>query len=314
MLDYLRALETGNEPLLAGLKATDFNASQFVNSILENFLGDAYRFGMFHADLHPANLIILPANSVGYIDFGITGVLSRYSRQNVVALTLALGRGDLDGMCAAFFKISTLNSQSDVEGFRAGMKLLANDWYASQGKKHRLVMNATLVMLDMLKLSHRTGIYPERDVVKYIRSAIAIDGLITRLAPEFDLGRHLELICNRHLKWHMRRAMLTYNTMFGWVSSSGRLAQDGIFRASGVLDRLARGEMPAAAEIKNTGDVIEGDLWRRALRLAVLVFVVSIVIVATDGSAKLGINVFTAAVMFVSTAVMMLMGTIRKLA
>ena len=25
---------------------------------------------MFHADLHPANLMILPGNIVGYLDFG----------------------------------------------------------------------------------------------------------------------------------------------------------------------------------------------------------------------------------------------------
>jgi hypothetical protein len=28
---------------------------------------------MFHADLHPANLMICSDNTVGYIDYGITG-------------------------------------------------------------------------------------------------------------------------------------------------------------------------------------------------------------------------------------------------
>jgi len=49
--------------------------------IIDNFLGDAFQHGVFHADLHPANLRFLPGNVVGYVDFGITGVISRYSRQ-----------------------------------------------------------------------------------------------------------------------------------------------------------------------------------------------------------------------------------------
>lgn len=310
VLDYLRALEANDESILESLRTGGFEGSQFVYRILENFLTDAYQFGMFHADLHPANLIILPGNSVGYIDFGITGVLSRYSRQCVIALTQSLGRGDLEGMCRAFFQISTLNRESDVEGFREGIKKLAGDWYEVRGKRQRLVINATLVMLDMLKLSHRTGIYPERDVVKYIRSAIAIDGLITRVAPEFDLGQHLELICNRHLKWHMRRAMFTYDTMLNWASAGGHLMQDGPVRASQALNRMAR-EMPTNSDVRRKQDESGGNLHRRALRLATLVFVVSAFTVG--GAAKSGTNLFLAEVIFVITAMFVLLRTILRL-
>jgi len=174
-------------------------------------------------------------------------------------------------------------------------------------------MNATLVMLDMLKLSHRTGIYPERDVVKYIRSAIAIDGLITRVAPEFDLGRHLELICNRQLKWHARLASFTHNTMIGLAGASGRVMQDGVVRASRSLSRLATGDFPAYAEISKAKEGNEDYLRGRALRLASVVCLISALVAVTSENTKLGINLFTAEVMFVATAAFMLLGTMRRL-
>ena len=58
--------------------------------------------------------MILPHSMVGYIDFGITGVISSYMRQHLVALTLAYARGDLDGMFAAFFKVSALDPQVPI--------------------------------------------------------------------------------------------------------------------------------------------------------------------------------------------------------
>jgi predicted unusual protein kinase regulating ubiquinone biosynthesis (AarF/ABC1/UbiB family) len=313
VLDYLRAMETGEELMTRRLKAKGFDPKQFVYNILENFLTDAYRFGMFHADLHPANLIILAGNSVGYVDFGITGVLSRYSRQGVVSLTLALGRGDLDGMCAEFLKISTSNSESDVEGFRAGITKLANDWYEVQGKKRRLVMNATLVMLDMLRLSHRTGIYPERDVVKYIRSAIAIDGLITRVAPEFDLGRHLELICNSQLKWHMRQAALTHHTMLTWATAGGHGIRDGAFRAGRFLHRIATGEVPIGGDVNRANSPSDEAYRSRTVQLGVVVFAVSLIMATTGARVEVGVNLFTAEVVIIASAAMMLLRTIRKL-
>jgi ubiquinone biosynthesis protein len=314
LLDYLRAIEIGDELTTRKLKAKGFEAGQFIYNVLENFLGDAYRFGMFHADLHPANLIILPNNAVGYIDFGITGMLSRYSRGNIVALTMALGRGDLEGMCAAFFKISTVNAESDVEGFRRGMRKLDQEWYETHGVSRRLKKNATLVMLDMLMLSRETGIYPERDVVKYIRSAIAIDGLINRVAPEFDLGRHLDLICNRHLKWHARSAVFTYETMLSWATAGGHLMQDGPFRAAHAITRIADGEMVSHQEAERVKKGSEAELRHRALRLATLVFVVSGLVTVTGQGTQLGMNLFTVEVIFVATVVMMLIATTRKLA
>jgi ubiquinone biosynthesis protein len=313
LLDYLRAIEMADELTIRRLKDKRFEAEQFVYNILENFLGDAYRFGMFHADLHPANLIILPDNVIGYVDFGITGMLSRYSRANIVSLTMALGRGDLKAMCAAFLKISTVNEESDVEGFSQGMRELAKDWYEANGNARRLKRNATHVMLDMLVLSRQTGIYPERDVVKYIRSAIAIDGLITRVAPQFDLGRHLDLICNRHLKWHARKALFTYETMLSWATANGHLMQDGAFRAAQAIARIASGEIPSHQEARRLNGS-EAKLHHGALRFATLLFVISTLVTVTGEGTRLGLNLFTAEIVFVATGVMMLVGATRRLA
>jgi ubiquinone biosynthesis protein len=293
LLDYLRAKKTGDEFTIKRLQAKGFDPDQFVYNILENFLSDAYRFGMFHADLHPANLMILPDSVVGYVDFGITGMLSRYSRQNIVSLTMALGRGDLEAMCAAFFKISTVNEDSDVEGFRQGLRELAKDWYETVGNSRRMKKNATIVMLDMLMLSRETGIYPERDVVKYIRSAIAIDGLITRVAPDFDLGRHLELICNRHLKWHARSAVFSYSTMAAWASSGSSLMTDGVLRAFEALNHLAAGQMNAYTELPSVTNASEDKLRHLPLRIASLLFVGLTLLTVGSETAKSNTGWFT---------------------
>jgi ubiquinone biosynthesis protein len=314
LLDYLRAAGAGDEVMLARLRGMGYDPDRFVYNILENFLGDANTFGMFHADLHPANLIILPDNVVGYIDFGITGVLSHYSRRNVVSLTMALGRGDLEAMCAAFFKISTVGDGSDVEGFRQGMGLLARDWYEWRGRARVLTKNATLVMLDMLRLSRQTGIFPERDVVKYIRSAIAIDGLITRVAPGFNLGRHLELICRQQLARQARKSLLTYNSLLNWASSNGHMAEDGVIRAATFLQKVAAGEMRASAEVNETRAARDDGARRRAVQLGAMLLVASLLITGTGDEARLGVNLFTAASLFAASAALMLWRAVGRLA
>jgi len=314
VLAYLRAMEANDELMLHRLKSSGFDAHQVARYIIDNFLGDAFQHGIFHADLHPANLMILPGNVVGYVDFGITGVISHYSRQNLVALTLAYTRGDLDGMCEAFFKVSAIDRDSDTQRFRNGLKRLADGWYEMSGKQRRLRKNFTLVMVDMLRLSRATSIWPERDVIKYIRSSIAIDGLITRFAPGFDVGHHLELVCDSYLKWQVRKSLLTYTTLVGWATSSEHMARDGAFRAAKFLHRIAKGEAPISGDAGALGMRGEHAMQRRAVQLGTVVFAVSLLIVATGEQVQLGVNLFTAEVMLIASASMMLLRTIRRLA
>jgi ubiquinone biosynthesis protein len=313
VLDYLRALGAGDEWTPHKLRAQGFDPNQFARHIIDNFLGDAFQYGVFHADLHPANLLILPGDCVGYVDFGITGVLSRYSRRHLVAMTLAYTRADVGGMADAFFKLTTAEADADPERFRSILAEMSQEWYEGEGSQTVFKKNFTLVMLDMLTLSRKTGIWPERDVIKYIRSAIATDGLITRFAPGFNVGRYLEEVCQRWVAWEARRATLRYETFAGMAASSARLAQDGATRAAAVLRRLADGDALARVDITT---VARGDrrLRQRTMRLAGAVVALTALYELTGAPPQWGLNLFTAEAALIGAALLALGNSVRRLA
>jgi len=309
LLNYIRAIESGDELLLRRLHAEGFDPDRFARNIIDNFLNDAFRHGMFHADLHPANLMILRNSVVGYIDFGITGVLSPYLRRHLVGLTLAYSRGDLDGMYASFFKVSALDSDSDVDAFRQGLQRLSTEWYTMQGKERRLIKNITLVMLDLLKLSRETGVWPERDVIKYIRSAIAIDGLITRFAPGFDVGKYLELVCNRYLTWHERQQLFAFETLVDWSSANVSLLRDGAIRAAAMLERAASGEYTSPA-VMRPAPILPSQ--RQAVHMAAVMFSIAVLMTVTQETVRFGVNLFTAEMLLMTVAAARFLQAIRN--
>lgn len=230
--EYLRRRDSqGRQPM------PDFDPDLYASRLIDNFLGDAFRHGMFHADLHPGNLMIMDGSVVGYIDFGISGVLSRYSRRHLIAMTLAYARGDLSKMCESFFRISTLAANADVAGFRQGIKEASAGWYGEQSDQRRLSKSITSIMLDLLILSKQNGVWPQRDVIKYIRSAIALDGLIKTFAPGVDIGVHLERACERHIQWDSFNRITSSDTMTSTWAGFARLARDGVLRACAALER-----------------------------------------------------------------------------
>jgi ubiquinone biosynthesis protein len=244
---YLRRMEAGSPQAGA-----DFEPRLFAARLIDNFLGDAFRHGMFHADLHPGNLMIMQGNVVGYIDFGISGVLSRYSRRHLIAMTLCYARGDLEGMCESFFKITTLDRNADLRGFRRGLSQAASGWYGDRDDESRLRKSITSIMLELLLLSRQYGIWPQRDVIKYIRSAIALDGLVKTFTPGMDIGRHLEEACERHIKWDQMRNLISPEAVTGWFGGYAHLLRDGFLRAFSALHRSGA-EAPAPPVLYDEG-------------------------------------------------------------
>ena len=310
LLNYIRALEIYDEGLIERLGAWGFDPDQFARNIVDNFLNDAFRYGMFHADLHPANLMILRDSVVGYIDFGITGVISPYLRHHLVELTLAYSRGDLEGMYTAFFKVSALTTESDIDGFRRGLHMMAGEWYTIQGRERHMLKNITLVMLDLLKLSRQTNVWPERDVIKYIRSAIAIDGLITRFAPTFDVGKYLELVCKRYLTWHAREQLFAFDTLVDWSRANGHLLHDGMLRAASLLDRTAMEGFPAYGAVDSRPTAAPERAGAQMVLLGAVVLLVALLIVWTGENVRFGVNLFTAEVLLMAMTAIQLVRVI----
>lgn len=313
VLACLRARETADMDALRRLAAAGIDPHAVSCNIIDNFLGAVFRHGMFHADLHPANLLVLPGNAIGYIDFGITGVISAYSRRNLVALTLAYTSGDLDGMAEAFFRVCRMTDDGSPRGFRRGLEDLESSWYERDGGHCHLRKNFTLVMLDMLRLSRRCGVWPDRDVIKYIRSAIAIDGLITRMAPEFDVSRYLATVCSQHLRWHMRRTLLTYDVLTEMLASGGHVLRDGLARGATAISRVTDSGISARLQLQQDGADAD-ERWRHdAISLGVIAFAAGIVGSLSPPDA-LGINVFTAALAVVALASAKLARMFRRVA
>jgi ubiquinone biosynthesis protein len=273
LLDYMRARDEVDHATLRRLHAIGLDSGAFARNLIDNFLGDAFQYGMFHADLHPANLIIMPSNKVGYIDFGIAGVLSSYSRHHLIAMTLSYAQGDLKHMCDSFFHVSAMDHRSRPEAFRSRLCEMARGWYSRDENGVILRKSITAIMLDLLTLSRATGIWPQRDVVKYIRSAIALDGLIKSFAPGFNVGRHLETVCERHLRWRGLQNLMSPVSVLGWLEANLHLARDGASRAADIASRF-----DARRHVDRTRPAHSRSKGMSAVRLAAIAFAAAVLV------------------------------------
>jgi ubiquinone biosynthesis protein len=235
VLDYIRSLEGRDPALQERLKASGFDPTVFASNIVRNFVWDAFQHGLFHADLHPANLLILPDNVVGYVDFGITGSLSRHSRRSIVAMTLALSRADAQELEEHFFRIATTERTDGEESFRRELAHAIDRWFAPAGDRVELKVSYTQVMLDFMRMCRATGVWAMPDALRYLRSVVTADGLISRFAPGVDVSADLESLCERYLEREDWKRWLSPESLADWTSAASRLLAAGPELVSSII-------------------------------------------------------------------------------
>lgn len=208
---YLRLVENNDRAALDKLKDIGFDPSVFCGNVITNFLRDAFRYGVFHADLHPANLLILPNNVVGYVDFGIVAKLTPEARHKQIELTLAYSTGDPEAIYRQFLNICTVTPDADLEGMRRHIGVIARTWYiepAVHGKV-RFRVSVTVTMRDLLTVARDHGVLVDGEMIKYIRSTVLVDGVVARLAPGLDLAHALRDVVEEYLFERSRKKALT---------------------------------------------------------------------------------------------------------
>ena len=288
VLDLLRSLDAGDERVTQRLRAQGCAPAVVARTMIDVFLRDAFVHGVFHADLHPANLLILPGSVVGYVDFGITGSLSGTAKRHLANLTIAWTRGDVEEMCETFFLLAQPPSEARKEAYRRGLAEMAATWYRPVDGQLRLAKSFSVVNLEMLALSHRTGIMPHRSVARYLRSATAADGLIKRFSPGLDVAAELEAGCRRYLTQLSLDRLLSFQNVAAWST-----LMESVVQATTVASPPPRSAPAPARKV-------------RALPLAVVAFAFALLGATAPGRLLAG-PVAAAAALVVSTVAALLL-------
>jgi ubiquinone biosynthesis protein len=292
VMEYLRLIEEEDRERLEQLKEIGFDPSRFVSNVINNFLSDAFRFGVFHADLHPANLLILRDNVVGYVDFGIVGSMTPEARRKQIQLSLAYVRGKTEEIYNAFLSVCTFTEEADLAGFRKELERRSRLWYrepAIGGVPH-FSRSLTVAMIDLLTLCRYYGVLVDREMIKYIRSLFLVDGLVSRIAPGLDLAPQIRKLCEDFIAREARSKILSQGAGLTFLADLTGWLLAGPARMLYALELMERRQLRLQTRSGRLPSQLE-SLRIRTLCVTAVWALVAVVAILGRGGLSLGITV-----------------------
>lgn len=149
------------------------------------FFRQVLELGVFHADLHPANLLVTPAGEVGYVDFGLRGRLAPGERRAAL--------GVLVGLLARDAGLALRN----LEHLGVRVPRERRSWFVEEvdrvlgvALRPRLEeMELAAMGLGLLGAARRAGVrFPHRHAL-LVKALLSIEGTARLLHPGFSLER-----------------------------------------------------------------------------------------------------------------------------
>ena len=164
---------------LAVMTAED--RAQLAEGLLGTVLHQIMVDGVFHADLHPGNVIVIDRTTLGLLDFGSVGRLDDVTREAIARLLLAIDRGSSSTAADALLDILEPPTQplNDRRWEREVGQLLVR--YGS-GTRDTSGMFAAL-----FGLVHRYGFGVPPQVAAAFRTLAALEGTLSTIDPDLDL-------------------------------------------------------------------------------------------------------------------------------
>ena len=170
--DKLRA--QGLDPKLLAARGAD----AVLRMVLEH--------GYFHADPHPGNVLFLPDNRIGMIDFGMVGMLTNARRNQIVDLLHALTRKDEQALLQVLLDWSgdTVGDEDRLAYDVAELMQSYDDLQLKDVKIGGLLNDITAVMRD-------NNLFLPADLTLLFKTLITLEGLGQQLDPGFHMIDHV---------------------------------------------------------------------------------------------------------------------------
>ena len=146
-----------------------------------------FRNGFFHADPHPGNVMVLPGDRIGLLDFGMVGRLGEQRRLEVVALLDAMVRRDSGRVADLLLDWSRKPGEGEEQLLLEVDDLLDRFHGVPLGQ-----LDLAGMLVDVTALLRANHLVLPAELALMIKVFITLEGLGRQLDPDFDMATEAE--------------------------------------------------------------------------------------------------------------------------
>ncbi len=192
--EVLAGVERGDEAALARMKELNIDPKVLSRRLLYANNWGLFEHLAFHADPHPANIVVRANSELVFIDFGACGYVNRIRREMYARVYSYYKTKDTWGMAQLGVLASEPLPPMDINAVVRDTEAAFHELLLTIQSKHSFWYERTSasMWISMLRIVSKYNIPTPIDVLMYARSTLLYDTLAARLYPQLNYFKEYE--------------------------------------------------------------------------------------------------------------------------
>jgi ubiquinone biosynthesis protein len=169
------------------IREMGYNPTQIANVGLRLYFAQIFKYGLFHADPHPGNVLLMDDGRIGLIDFGMVGVLNTRDRRAFRDFMIALTQGDFKKLVLSIEKLTQRKRIINKEELEYDLGILLDEFPPHTVDER----NMSEVVDRLQELIYKHKLCFPADFFLLLRTMVILDGISRILDPEFNTLEHI---------------------------------------------------------------------------------------------------------------------------
>lgn len=141
-----------------------------------------FDYGMFHADPHPGNFVLLPDGRLGILDFGMVGRIDDRLRETIEEMMVATTGGDQRSLTRLMKRVGNAPAEMDDAAFSSDV----SEFIGTYGRQGLDKFDLSAAIDDLSAILHRHGIKLPHQSALMLKMLVSLEGTLRGLQADFD--------------------------------------------------------------------------------------------------------------------------------
>jgi ubiquinone biosynthesis protein len=167
----------------ASLDAIGYDRDRIAMHASRLVIKEVLEDGFFHADPHPGNLLILPGETIGLLDFGTVGYLDERDKANLIRLYIAVIRFDATSAVEQLIRMDIADPTINQRGLERDLRRLLRRYKGMPLKD----ISAAELLGEIQPIIYEYRLRVPSDYWLLIKTLVIMEGVGKQIAPHFDV-------------------------------------------------------------------------------------------------------------------------------
>jgi ubiquinone biosynthesis protein len=202
MWEILAAVDSDDQQFLAKIAEQGIEPKKLASRLMRVMNREVQEELFFHADPHPANLIVMPNNKICFIDFGAIGRFSTQTRKMLREMSYHTSKGDIGRLVNTSLAFLGPLPPMDVDKIRYEMEKIYSDavYALNSDDAEWWEKSSAQGWLRFLEVSRQFTLPATFESLLFFRTTFSYDVIIHRLNRNIDLIKEYEVYTRERAK------------------------------------------------------------------------------------------------------------------